>query len=360
MRRIFSWLPVLIVLFGAAACAANAAADAPPDPRWSAARADVWYRGHRWITGENYIPAYAVNQLEMWQADVFDAAAIERELALAEGLGFNALRVFLHSAVWKEDAAGFKQRIDRFLAVADRHHLQTILVFFDDCWNKEPKPGPQPAPKPGVHNSGWMQDPGKPASLDKANYPELEKYVGDIVSRFAHDRRVLMWDVYNEPGVTDKGESSIDLLAQAFAWARAAKPEQPVTSGLHNWKLEDIHALQLAQSDVITYHNYEEPAQHLRVVQMLKALGRPVICTEYMARTRNSRFANILPMLKAEHVGAINWGLVAGKSNTIYAWDDVIADGTEPAEWFHDIFRANGEPYRRDEAELIRKLNAAK
>jgi hypothetical protein len=58
-----------------------------------------------------------------------------------------------------------------------------------------------------------------------------------------------------------------------------------------------------------------------------------------MARPRNSRFA-----IGAENVDAINWGLVTGKSNTIYAWDEVITGGSEPVEWFHDIFCANVNP----------------
>jgi hypothetical protein len=103
--------------------AANATGDAQPDPCWLATKANAWYCEHRWIIGADCIPAYAVNQLKMWQAETFDAAAIDRELVLAERLGFNTLRVFPRNVVWKEDASGFKQRIDRFLAIARRHHL---------------------------------------------------------------------------------------------------------------------------------------------------------------------------------------------------------------------------------------------
>jgi hypothetical protein len=79
-----------------------------------------------------------------------------------------------------------------------------------------------------------------------------------------------------------------------------------------------------------------------------------------MARTRNSRFSNILPLLKKQNVGAINWGFVSGKSNTIYAWDTPISDGGQPVEWFHDIFFKDGTPYRQDEVNLIKKLNSEK
>jgi hypothetical protein len=267
------------------------------------------------------------------------------------------MRVFLHSIAWKEDPEGFKKRIDRFLSITDKHHIQPMFVFFDDCWNKQPRPGPQPAPKPGVHNSGWVQDPGQPASENPANFPALEKYVKDVLRRFAHDRRILLWDLYNEPGNSGKNEASLPLLKKIFEWARSVNPDQPLTAGLWDWNFEKLNAFQVANSDIITYHDYEEPAWHQRVISLLKAFGKPLICTEYMARPRNSRFSNILPMLKARHVGAINWGFVSGKTNTIYAWDKPIPDGSEPVEWFHDIFRKDGTAYKQDEVDLIKKLN---
>lgn len=325
---------------------------------WSADKANDWYSKHKWITGANFIPSTAINQLEMWQAQTFDSATIDRELGWAEGIGFNTMRVFLHSVAWKEDSAGFKNRVDRYLAIADRHGIQTMFVFFDDCWNKEPKPGTQPAPKPGVHNSGWVQDPGQPASSDSTLFPMLERYVKDVLTRFAHDNRILLWDLYNEPGNSGKRDASLPLLTKVFQWARAVNPDQPVSAGLWNWGFEKLNAFQLQNSDVITYHDYEEPAWHQRVIELLKANGKPLICSEYMARPRNSRFANTLPMLKRQQVGAINWGFVSGKTNTIYAWDTPIPDGSQPIEWFHDIFKKDGTPYRQDETELIKKLNA--
>jgi hypothetical protein len=62
-------------------------------------------------------------------------------------------------------------------------------------------------------------------------------------------------------------------------------------------------------------------------------------------------------MLKKEGVGAINWGLVSGKTNTIYAWDQPMPDGAEPKVWFHDVFRKDGTPYSTKETTLIKQLN---
>lgn len=333
------------------------AVQAVPGKVWSVEKANTWYKEHKWISGANFIPSSAINQLEMWQADTFDSTTINRELGWAENIGFNTMRVFLHSIAWQQDPKGFKQRVNNYLSIADRHHIQTIFVFFDDCWNKSPKAGEQPSPKTGIHNSGWVQDPGDPMYKDSSLYTQLEKYVKDVLTTFSHDKRILLWDLYNEPGNSAKNDTSIPLLVKVFAWARDVNPEQPVSAGLWAWNYEKLNTIQYLNSDVITYHDYEEAPMHERVIQLLKACGRPLICTEYMARTRNSRFSTILPLLKKENVGAINWGFVAGKTNTIYAWDTPMSNGDEPIEWFHDIFRKDGTPYRLDETLLIKKMN---
>ena len=323
---------------------------------WPAAKANAWYAQHKWINGSDFIPSSAINQLEMWQAATFDPKTIDQQLGWAESIGFNTMRVFLHSVAWKEDPAGFKNRVDQYLTIANKHHIETIFVFFDDCWNPNPKPGKQPEPKVGIHNSGWAQDPGRVIN-NEAGYEELHKYIADVLHRFGHDKRILLWDLYNEPGNSNKKEASLPLLTRIFAWAREAAPDQPISAGLWAWDYEKLNAFQVKNSDVITYHDYEIPEWHQRVVQLLKAYGRPVICTEYMARPRNSTFENTMPMLKAENVGAIHWGLVEGKTNTKYAWDSPMPNGDEPKLWFHEVFRKDGSPYKQEEVDLIKKLN---
>ncbi|MBC8034485.1 MAG: cellulase family glycosylhydrolase [Chitinophagaceae bacterium] len=330
---------------------------AAPGQVWSVEKANAWYSSHQWINGADFLPSTAINQLEMWQATTFDPETIDRELGWAQNIGFNTMRVYLHSVAWKQDVQGFKQRMDRYLSIAEKRGIKTIFVFFDDCWNKVPVAGKQPEPLAGTHNSGWVQDPGDPYSKDSTLFPELQKYVTDVMTQFARDKRVLLWDLYNEPGNSTKLETSLPLLRNVFTWARAVNPDQPISAGIWAWDYEKLNAFQIMNSDIITYHDYEEPAWHLRVLQLLKAYGRPLICTEYMARTRNSRFSNILPMLKKENIGALSWGLVAGKSNTIYAWDTPVPTGAQPIEWFHDVFKKDGTPYRQDEVDLIKQLN---
>lgn len=327
---------------------------------WSKEKANAWYVSKGWLRGSDFIPSTAINQLEMWQANTFDPKTIDRELGYAQSIGFNAMRVYLHHLAWLEDKEGFKNRMKKYLSIADKHHIGTIFVFFDDVWNDTYHAGEQPAPKTGIHNSGWVQDPGKLYHTEPLLGDTLKQYVKDILTTFKHDKRIILWDLYNEPGNSNYGNQSMGLLEKVFTWGRQVNPDQPLSAGVWNDKLIDLNVYQLANSDVITYHNYDKEPEHIKVIDSFKPFGRPLICTEYMARTRGSLFATIMPLLKKENVGAINWGLVAGKTNTIYAWDTPMPNGEKPKVWFHDIFRPDGTPYSEDEIKLIKSLTGAK
>ncbi|HWJ27059.1 MAG TPA: cellulase family glycosylhydrolase [Flavisolibacter sp.] len=326
--------------------------------KWPAQKANEWYARHGWIRGSNFQPSTAVNQLEMFQAATFDTATINRELGWAEELGFNTMRVFLHHLLWTADKEGFKKRLDTYLRISSRHGIKTLFVFFDDCWNDTAWVGTQPAPKTGVHNSGWVRDPGTMIYTHQDTMKVLEAYVKDVMTAFKNDDRILMWDLYNEPGNNRQFEKSLPLLKNVFQWARQVAPLQPVTAGVWNnaANFKNLNRFQLDNSDVITYHNYGYVDVHRNAVDTLKKFGRPLVCTEYMARRNGSLFQTILPMLKEQNVGAINWGFVSGKTNTIFAWDTPIADGKEPQLWFHDIFRKDKTPFSEYEVQFIKSL----
>ncbi|MGA3034854.1 MAG: 1,4-beta-xylanase [Terracidiphilus sp.] len=275
--------------------------------RWTEAQANAWYQAQPWPVGANFLPSTAINELEMWQADTFDQATIDRELGWAEGIGMNTMRVFLHNLLWEQDPDGFKHRIDTFLTIAARHHIRPVFVLFDSCWEPFPKLGPQHPPIPGVHNSGWVQAPGAAILADPAQYPKLEQYVKGVVGAFANDPRILAWDVWNEPdngndSSTAKGEPRnkneivLKLVPQAFAWARSVHPVQPLTSGVWHgdWASLDVMPpmarVQIEQSDVISFHNYGWPEDFEKRVEQLEQFHRPLICTEYMARGAGSTF----------------------------------------------------------------------
>ncbi|MEI9960821.1 MAG: hypothetical protein WDM76_06715 [Limisphaerales bacterium] len=107
----------------------------PVSDRWTAEKANAWYVSQTWLVGANFVPSTAINQLEMWQADTFDPATIDRELGYAQGIGMNTMRVFLHDLAWREDPEGFYSRVDKYLEIADRHGLKTLFVIFDGVWN---------------------------------------------------------------------------------------------------------------------------------------------------------------------------------------------------------------------------------
>lgn len=365
--RLLAWF--LICFF---ALSANILAESQ---RWTEAKANAWYQSQPWLVGSNYIPANAINELEMWQAATFDPQQIDKELGWAEGLGMNTMRVFLHDLLWQQDAAGFKQRIDTFLSIAAKHHIRPLFVLFDSCWDPFPKLGPQHPPIPGVHNSGWVQSPGATALVDPSTYPRLKAYVQGVVGAFANDSRILGWDLWNEPdndndgsyGTMDpknKKELVTALLPQVFEWARAMNPTQPLTSGVWEGdysspeKLNAMQRVQLEQSDVISFHNYDWPEEFEKQVVWLEAYHRPIICTEFMARPAGSTFDAILPVAKKLRVGAINWGFVVGKTQTNLPWDSWSRPYVleKPPVWFHEVFYPDGKPYREREAQIIREL----
>jgi len=327
--------------------------------QWSEEQAHAWYAAQPWMTGCNFNPSTAINQLEMWQADTFDPQTIDRELGWASSLGFNTMRVFLHYLVWQHDREGLKQRMDEYLTISTKHGIRTMFVFFDDCWNPNPQPGPQPDPLPGVHNSGWVQCPGQKEVSDHTLFPILEEYVTDILETFGHDERVVIWDLYNEPGNSAHVNESVPLLKRVFEWAWAVRPSQPLTVGIWNFseQFDLLNTMSLFYSDLVSFHFYWDIPGMERIITKCQAYQRPVICTEYMGRTTGCYFETHLPVLKQHRIGAINWGLVSGRSNTIFPWGS--PEGSpEPAVWFHDILRADGTPFDEREVAFLRQIHS--
>jgi hypothetical protein len=341
--------------------------------RWTEDQANSWYARQPWLVGANYIPSNAINELEMFQAATFDPAINERELGLAESIGMNTARVFLQDQLWEQDPEGFKDRLNTFLSIAAKHHIRPLFVLFDSCWETNPHLGPQHPPIPGIHNSGWVQSPGKERLLNLADEPRLKAYVIGVVGAFAKDDRILGWDIWNEPDnrggdkeedLSAKVKRIDELLPKAFAWARSVHPTQPLTSGVWqgSWgdaaKQSATVKIQLAESDVISFHNYEWPEAFEERIKQLQQYHRPILCTEYMARGAGSTFDGSLPIAKKYHVAAMNWGLVAGKTQTYLPWDswDRPYVRLQPTVWFHEVFRHDGTPYRQHEVDLIREL----
>ncbi|ATY32389.1 cellulase family glycosylhydrolase [Sphingomonas psychrotolerans] len=362
-----------------AAALALATGIAPAEARdaWTKAQANGWYDRQPWMVGANYNPRTAINQFEMWQAETFDPETIDQELGWAQSIGMNTMRVYLHNVLWEEDPEGLKRRMDQFLAIADKHKVRIMFVLFDSCWDPDPVSGRQRPPIPGVHNSGWMQAPGAARLADKRQYDKLLAYVTDVVGHFKNDRRIVAWDVWNEPNnggggnykpMPNKTQLVAGLLGRVFDAAYAVDPIQPLTSGVwigENWDkratLDAVEKIQLDRSEVLSFHDYNWPEQWERRAKQMLSYGRPVLCTEYMARGNGSTFDGSLPLGKKYNIAMINWGFVDGKSQTRLPWDSWKKPYTydEPTIWFHEVFRADGKPYRQAEVDLIKRLAAS-
>ena len=324
---------------------------------WTRQKAWNWYKSIEAIRGCNYLPRTAVNSTEMWQADTFDPNTIAQELAWARNAGYNSIRVFLQYVVWKAEPEKFKKRIDEFLAIAAKNGISVMLIPFCDCAfaGKEPYIGKQNDPVPGVHNSQWVPSPGRTRVVDRSAWPDLERYIKDIVGTFAKDRRVLIWDLYNEPGNSGMRDKSLPLVAETFKWARAANPSQPLTVAF--WGSFDSKASKLfvAFSDIVSFHAYGAPKSVEIAIKQCQALGRPMICSEWLRRQVGNDFAGILPLFAQHKVGWYHWGLVAGRTQTYFHWGS-RKDSAPPKLWQHDIFHPDGTPYSTQEIELIKKF----
>lgn len=373
-RELLFGLPALV------GCAASPKVASTPGARvrWTEAEAAAWQRRRGWRVGCNFIPSTASNQLEMWQVATFDPDTIDRELGFAAGLGWNSARIFLHDLAWSTNAQGFLGRVDRVLDLCARHGIGALIVLLDGVWDPVPKPGPQPPPRPGVHNSRWVQSPGAAVLGDPARHGEIERYVRAVIRHFRDDARIDAWDLFNEPdnlneasyGATelrDKEARAVEVSAKAFTWARTERASQPLTVGPWQGDWSDVRTLRpldrlaFEESDVISFHSYNSIDGVGKRIASLRRYGRPLLCTEFMARAAGSTFDPVLKQLRDEGVGAYAWGLVAGKSQTIHAWDTwKKPDEGEPTRWFHDVLRPDGTPFDAAEVAYIRSLTGVR
>lgn len=327
--------------------------------QWSAEKAKEWYEKQNWICGVNYIPANAINYTEMWDKTGFSPKVIDRELALAQGIGINSVRVVLQYAVYEDDPSYFRKTFERFLSICDKYGIRVIPCFFDDCVfgvNTDPTIGKQPEPLEGWYAWAWSPSPGYSKVADEREHDKLERYVKDIMQRHKDDPRILFWDLYNEPANTlFQKEYHFKLLKKVFAWARTIDPSQPITTGIYLPDME-INPFLIENSDIITFHCYADPEYTEQQTLKMLQYGRPVICTEWMLRTQNSTIKAIMPRFKELHVGSIIWGLVNGKTQTHLPWGHRPEDLPYTGVWQCDIFYGDFTPYDPTEIDLIRQL----
>ena len=351
--------------------------------RWSEERAWEWKEENGWMVGTNFNPSTSINQLEFWQENTYDTETIERELEWSAELGMNLHRVYLHNLLWDQDSLGLLKRVEKYLEIADSNDIKTLFVLLDDCWHPVPKLGKQPDPLPFIHNSGWVQAPGSAILGDSLRHQEIKNYIKGVMSHFADDKRIVGWDLYNEPGnatpfdprypdrgpeVKDKDIYTLSLLKKSFKWAREVNPSQPITTSV--WKgsgadkdwskldsLSDLSRFTLSNSDVISFHTYGNIEEMRLRIDQLEKFNRPILCTEYLARGQGSTFQAMLPLLKEKQISAINWGFVAGKTNTVFPWSSWQEDfDSLPKIWHHDIYLSDKTPYDQNEIDFLKEI----
>ena len=351
--------------------------------RWSEQRVWDWYNSRPWMRGCNYMSADCANRIDQWQSLGFEERmqTTEEELALMEKTGFNSIRIILEFVVWRDEHDSFLERFDRYLERCAAHGISCMVTLANDCmppknefW-KEPQIGEQHYDW-GYHGGRKHSQHGKFASIgphfldDPEMAPLYYEMVREIVNIYKNDPRVAIWDVYNEPGNSNRAEVTLPHLKKLFEIVRDIDPSQPLTCGvwstrLVNGQLEmsDVQRYGLEHSDVISYHSYSPITDHVKLIAQLKKLGRPLMCTEWLGRCLHNTVFEVFPLFYVEKIGCYNWGFVAGKYQTYEPWEGTWTRYAEDpgldvdfTKWFHDLYRPNHRPYDPKEIELIQEL----
>lgn len=333
------------------------------EARWPVAKAEEYMKPYGAIKGVNYVPSYCASYIEMWHH--FNEQVILKELRWAKKAGLNSLRIFVAACQWESRREIVKARLDQFLDYAKELGFSVMLTLQPNTYMLPGNDlGPEEDPfilkfRPGVHDGGWIY---KGAKIFDCNGQWVEDkegigaFVTDIVSCYKDDPRVAFWDLYNECH-----EGNVALMEYCFAKAREVNPMQPLTAC---WRAFEI-------SDVTTFHCYVRPHQEIdkewpgihefnfeQESERALNTGRPVLCTECLARTFGNDLDVILPHYSRDHIGFYIWGLVAGTAQYHFPWG--WPEGSpEPRRWFHCIYYPDGTAFDDKEIELLRQFDFA-
>ncbi|MBR1588544.1 MAG: cellulase family glycosylhydrolase [Kiritimatiellae bacterium] len=378
----------------AAACAPAADPGGRAGP-WTKEKAWTWHCAQPWMRGCNYMPASAAGFDDMWQEHGSEARfkAMDRELALAEKTGFNVMRFLVSPGAWMAEHDGFMARFERSLALLGKHKMRAIVVLGNDCsvpkerW-KPFKSGPQDVDW-GCH--GGKKAPEHGSMPDAVGYtilddPELNpKFYAmceELVAKYRSDPRIAFWNLWNEPGNNNRGRLTLPHLRKLFELCWRIDPIQPLAAdvwcdryGMGFPSGENVQparadreaAQQLAGelSDIVSYHCYEPYDRQVTLIRDLRRFyGRPLVNTEWLARTSGCNVADCYPLFYVARVGAVNWGLVAGRFQAYEPregmWKEIERGGGkryDMTKWFHDLYRPSHRPYDPREIDLIKRFN---
>ena len=324
------------------------------------------------------------NRIDQWQEYEFEKklATAEKEFALMETIGYNSIRVIIEFEVWDQQHDGFMKRLDQYLDAAARHGITAMIVLSNECSVRTPEYIPPTFGEQfwelGYHGGKnfktWYQH-GSDSRYSLLDDPEIApryyEMVKELITTYKNDKRVLVWNLMNEPG-NGRGNKSLVHLKKMFEIGREIAPIQPLTAdvwrGMKNNKATtEIEQFALEQSDVISYHSYASYMDNVIIIQQLKTYNRPIFNTEWLSRPSGNTVQLMLPLFFLENIGCYQWGFVAGKYQTFEpsqgVWNAYEKHGYEGVKhldftkWQHDLYRPGGRfPYDPEEIEIIKKL----
>lgn len=352
--------------------------------RWSKEKAWKWYNARPWIRGCNYMSADCANRVDQWQELGFEERfeTTESELELMKETGFNAVRLILEYVVWKEEHDGFMERLERYISLCAKYGISCMIVLANDCM--PPKNELWKMPYVGKQEYVWGYHGGKksaqhslqtsPAPHFYLDNPESRadyfRMVEEIVTKYKNDERIIVWDVYNEPGNGRRDDLTPENLKALFELVRACEPIQPLTSAVWRIKgdgtpLSEVEQYALDHSDIVSYHFYGNYNEHIKIIHRLKKEGRPIITTEWLGRIFGNDVFSLFPLFYLERIGCYNWGFVAGKYQTYEPWEGTWqmyergrCKNVDFTKWFHDLYRPSHHPYDPKEIELIKHFSS--
>lgn len=350
--------------------------------QWAKEQAWKWYNARPWIRGCNFMSSDCANRIDQWQEFGFEERfeTTKREIELAASIGYNSFRLILEFEVWDKEHDGFMKRLDRYLSYMYDHGITAMLVLSNDC--TVPKSLWKPAVMgPQSYDIGYHG--GRKASPHRSyegyderwhilDDPDIAKryyeFVREIITTYAHDERVIIWNIMNEPS-NERGEKSLVHMEKFFEIAWTISPDQPlcadIWSGMRGARASTVieqRALEL--SDVISFHQYGSFDTMVSEIEQIKTLGRPALNTEWLHRIFGNNVDNMYPLFYLEKIGSYNWGFVAGKYQTYEPWEGIWMDieagrgkNYDLTKWQHDLFRPSMRPYDPKEIEIIKKYN---
>lgn len=350
--------------------------------RWSPKKANEWYAQMGWLRGCNFLPSNCKGFLDMFQSYQSDEhlACADAELALAASLGYNSIRFLLNFNVWRLEHDHLLKQFDAYLSLCKKHGMTAMVMLGCDCCVPKTKLYTPPALGEQRVDWGWHGGTKHSAFEDRKevghhllDIPEFRElyyaFIREIITIHKEDPRICVWDLYNEPGNSNRDEITLPHLQKFFEIAREIDPIQPLTACLWRWDDAQFETPSpcaqfcLDNADIITYHNYENLEKNVRIIRFLRRFGRPVMNTEWMARPLGSTVFDLFPLFYLENVSCFNWGLVAGKAQYFECWNNIwdryeagVDENIDFRLWFHDLFRPSHRPYDPKETALIRRI----